>query len=803
MDRPDVRLARMEAILQSQWFNPRDKMVDIYELRRLCYLGIPEKPGLRPMCWKVLLQLLPLDKSQWESTLTEKRKKYLSFIRDFIIDVKIPEEGELTQDVDSPLYAEANTAYVTYHRDSAMLEQIKKDIKRTYADFGFFQQLVEPSEHCVLTQPVTKDFHPIIPPTNATRTYVPNDPIFPQLVNPTRRTVAGTRSSSLQSSAEDLTLLNPHYQLSNNSAPLIKPIPRRSSLIKANEIFAPDGSAAAVAEEESDSGAINTSRKAYFMISDEESDADYNSKRSSAVGLHEALFKITGESKTLSRTSSLERIVYPPARSSSCTQLRTREQAVPSDEEVEEVPRQDGKENEEREKDANSNTIFSDSEITNGLSTKYATTRNPSKSPNQHTKAIHSRPRTKESSSGSAAAPRRISSLNLTFTLPSSSITIANQRRMRRKLLERVMRFHENFNPESVKKNRLDYHSEVLERILFIYSKLNPCVGYVQGMNEILAPLYWVFATDPDPVAKANAESDTYFCFSILMVSARDHFIKSMDGEISGGIGALLKRFESLLHRRDYALWSNLENKGLRPPFYAFRWLTVLCCQDWPLPSVIRLWDSMLSDPPFGIAGDIVHKNRNYEKFRFLLDFCCSMVISIRDLIISEPFDENLLLLQKYPIKNLESILLRTFEFRRRDEMTGFSNKTFYDDSDRLSIASYGSGFSVFSALSAFSIQTNPTPRMTPHSPANTLTVPVPPPRKASRMLSEDQSSSRDSTINGSSSTFVDSMKKDSLNGRPVSPVSVSSKRSARSSQQKPVNSSFSRFSFLQRLIKS
>lgn len=42
------------------------------------------------------------------------------------------------------------------------------------------------------------------------------------------------------------------------------------------------------------------------------------------------------------------------------------------------------------------------------------------------------------------------------------------------------------------------------------------------------------------------------------MVSARDHFIKSMDGEISGGIGALLKRFESLLHRRDYALWSNL-----------------------------------------------------------------------------------------------------------------------------------------------------------------------------------------------------------------------------------------------------
>lgn len=39
---------------------------------------------------------------------------------------------------------------------------------------------------------------------------------------------------------------------------------------------------------------------------------------------------------------------------------------------------------------------------------------------------------------------------------------------------------------------------EVVERILFIYAKLNPGQGYVQGMNEIIGPIYYVMASDPN-----------------------------------------------------------------------------------------------------------------------------------------------------------------------------------------------------------------------------------------------------------------------------------------------------------------
>ncbi|KAJ1535459.1 hypothetical protein HK096_002483, partial [Nowakowskiella sp. JEL0078] len=56
---------------------------------------------------------------------------------------------------------------------------------------------------------------------------------------------------------------------------------------------------------------------------------------------------------------------------------------------------------------------------------------------------------------------------------------------------------------------QLDLHWESLERILFIWCKLNNGISYVQGMNEILAPLFYVFANDIDEDARAHAEADS------------------------------------------------------------------------------------------------------------------------------------------------------------------------------------------------------------------------------------------------------------------------------------------------------
>ena len=89
----------------------------------------------------------------------------------------------------------------------------------------------------------------------------------------------------------------------------------------------------------------------------------------------------------------------------------------------------------------------------------------------------------------------------------------------------------------------------MIERILFVFAKLNPGIGYIQvesiyslftstdlfscfdfqGMNEILGPIYYVMASDADSAWSASAEADAFYCFTIIMGDFRDNFIKTLD----------------------------------------------------------------------------------------------------------------------------------------------------------------------------------------------------------------------------------------------------------------------------------
>lgn len=53
-------------------------------------------------------------------------------------------------------------------------------------------------------------------------------------------------------------------------------------------------------------------------------------------------------------------------------------------------------------------------------------------------------------------------------------------------------------------------HWEIVQRILFIFAKLNPGNSYVQGMNEICGPLYYTFANDPDINWRSNLWRHTF-----------------------------------------------------------------------------------------------------------------------------------------------------------------------------------------------------------------------------------------------------------------------------------------------------
>ncbi|GJN13076.1 hypothetical protein PR202_ga31410 [Eleusine coracana subsp. coracana] len=73
-----------------------------------------------------------------------------------------------------------------------------------------------------------------------------------------------------------------------------------------------------------------------------------------------------------------------------------------------------------------------------------------------------------------------------------------------------VKRTHPDIPFFSVKSNQ-----ESLRRILIIFSKLNPSIRYVQGMNEVLAPLFYVLKNDPDT---SNSDTLLRICCAMLIL---------------------------------------------------------------------------------------------------------------------------------------------------------------------------------------------------------------------------------------------------------------------------------------------
>ena len=154
---------------------------------------------------------------------------------------------------------------------------------------------------------------------------------------------------------------------------------------------------------------------------------------------------------------------------------------------------------------------------------------------------------------------------------------------------------------------------ESLKRILFVYSQLNPGIGYVQGMNEVLAVIYYVIAKEYEGKEEETicSETDAFFCFTSLMGEIMNHFCNALDNT-DYGINAEVVRLDNLLKEKDLELWNNLNEKELKPSFYSLRWIMLLLSQEFLLPDVLRLWDSFLADE---------------KRFKFLIYFCCAMIM--------------------------------------------------------------------------------------------------------------------------------------------------------------------------------
>ncbi|KAI9221029.1 rab-GTPase-TBC domain-containing protein [Blastocladiella britannica] len=268
-----------------------------------------------------------------------------------------------------------------------------------------------------------------------------------------------------------------------------------------------------------------------------------------------------------------------------------------------------------------------------------------------------------------------------------------------------------------------DKNYMAVERILYIFSKLNPGIGYIQGMNHVVFPIFYLLASDEDFDSKANAEADAFYLFHEVMTDYRDYFIENMDGDATG-INNAMDRLSQRLRTVDKDVWRNLESQGLAPAFYSFKWYTCLCAQEFTVPDLLRLWDSLFADraaarnrgaseahalrrlihhnsqlqpwqtptppgstllsmaddatdpmsgggevlPVADTADDLVHASRRGS---FLADFAAVLVLHRRSILVSAPFDDALLLLQQPPTAELDALLADAYALMRIPEPDG------------------------------------------------------------------------------------------------------------------------------------
>ncbi|KAL3828400.1 hypothetical protein ACJIZ3_017202 [Penstemon smallii] len=206
-----------------------------------------------------------------------------------------------------------------------------------------------------------------------------------------------------------------------------------------------------------------------------------------------------------------------------------------------------------------------------------------------------------------------------------------------------VMRTHPDMHFFSGDSTSAKSNQEALRNILIVFAKLNPGIRYVQGMNEILAPLFYVFKNDPNEENAISAEADTFFCFVELLSGFRDNFVQQLDNSVVG-IRATITRLSRLLKEHDEELWRHLEmTTKVNPQFYAFRWITLLLTQEFNFADSLLIWDTLLSDPD--------------GPQETLLRVCCAMLIIVRRRLLAGDFTSNLKLLQHYPSSNISHLL--------------------------------------------------------------------------------------------------------------------------------------------------
>ncbi|CAD8130301.1 unnamed protein product [Paramecium sonneborni] len=152
---------------------------------------------------------------------------------------------------------------------------------------------------------------------------------------------------------------------------------------------------------------------------------------------------------------------------------------------------------------------------------------------------------------------------------------------------------------------------DVMKRVSYIYCILHPNIGYISGMNYLLAPIIKVI----------QKEADCYFCFEIIMEKQQHLFLQSDNQK---GLSVTMNRFDELIKNQEPQIFKHLNHLGIALSHIFVRWFLTLFSSDLDIEIVIELWDKMLE--------------KDYQEYQFQI--IIEMLRTLKHKILKSNFNQ-------------------------------------------------------------------------------------------------------------------------------------------------------------------
>ncbi|KAL1880219.1 hypothetical protein VTK73DRAFT_6047 [Phialemonium thermophilum] len=124
-------------------------------------------------------------------------------------------------------------------------------------------------------------------------------------------------------------------------------------------------------------------------------------------------------------------------------------------------------------------------------------------------------------------------------------------------------------------------HMEQMKDMLLTYNEYNKDLGYVQGMSDLLAPIYAVLQDD----------ALAFWAFQRFMERMERNFLRDQSG-----MRAQLLTLDQLVQFMDPALYAHLRAADSTNFFFFFRMLLVWYKREFAWMDVLRLWEVLWTD---------------------------------------------------------------------------------------------------------------------------------------------------------------------------------------------------------------